>query len=173
LRTICAGVLGLFGAVAAPAAEIDATWTGGTGNYNAATWSFAPAPGGGGTFPNNNATDQFNVIIDNAITNAVVTLNVNATVNGLRVDAADQFIMPNSRIFTIVLGPVLNNGVMSINATASLTDLRIGADVAFGGSGTLQLSDHGNNRIFGVSAAFKLTNTAGQRLPVRARLAST
>jgi hypothetical protein len=141
----------LGAAVRAPAAIIDSTWNvNGNGNWNTAgNWS----PGG---VPNNNATDQYNVRIDNdAVFNVIVTLNANRTINNLTIDALDELRLPGGMFqdfdLTIAGTSIVNDGSILLNATiAQPSDLIISAAVTtLSGNGTLTLAGSNANRVVG------------------------
>jgi autotransporter passenger strand-loop-strand repeat protein len=55
-------------------------------------------------------------------------------------------------------GAIVNNGTISLNATTNVNLLVNAASAALTGSGTIELSDNGNNRIFGAAGADILDN---------------
>lgn len=145
------------------AVQITATWTGGAGNWNVGgNWS-------GGVVPNN-GMDTFNVLIDggNIGTNSTVSLDMNATIDNLTIDALDSLGINNARSLTLVsgagAGTITNNGSIALNATVSLTDLRMSGNVTMQGTGKFNLSNSLNNRILGVLSTDRLTNQAGHTI---------
>lgn len=73
-------VLLTFPPAATGPTAVDASWLGGDGDWSAANWDFDPAPDSA-TYPDNDAANTFNV----AIGNGNVTLDVDATIDGLTV----------------------------------------------------------------------------------------
>ena len=102
LITVVAAVALLIGAGAANAVTL--TWDGGSGNWTDAHWS------GGGSPPA--AGDQ--ALIDGAPgTLSVVTLDTNATVDGVTVDGGDELIVDQTRVLFVGapgVTPALANG---------------------------------------------------------------
>ena len=133
---LCAAVAATLAAL--PARAADATWFGGTGNWNlAGNWS----PVG---VPNSALT---NVFIDggNAI-NSIVTLNIGATIGNLTIDAGDSLIMANGQ--SLGMGGVLSNtGSFALAGSNFQTNLFFNGDTGLSGSGSFTLSNSGNNRI--------------------------
>lgn len=143
----CAGIFS-----PAEAAQLDAVWVGGTGDWNAAS-NWDPAD-----VPQNGAGGTYNVFIDNLdiFTASAVTLNVNATVDNLTVDAGDRLTLPNIRILTLATGPaagaLTNAGEVSLNSAGNFTDIRFdGGVVTLSGGGTILLSNSANNRLMGIN----------------------
>jgi len=134
----------------APGAQLDAVWIGATDSWNiAGNWS--PA-----TVPNNNATNTFNVLIDNGDvgTLSIVTLNLTATVDNLTVDAGDTLMIANTRSLTVSgaagAGSILNSGLVLLQSSGTLTTLFAATGpVALSGGGTIQMSNNTNNRLVG------------------------
>ncbi len=112
-------------------------WLGGTGNWSDTTkWST-------GVVPNSTSV---NVCIDNG--NPVVsqvTLDINASVGNLTIDANDSLIVSNNTALTVA-GNISNAGQISVNAAGNNTFLQIagGRNVSLSGGGTLTLSTSGN-----------------------------
>ncbi|ODS31085.1 MAG: PEP-CTERM motif protein [Candidatus Scalindua rubra] len=128
------------------AVQLTTTWNGGAGNWNVAgNWS-------GGVVPNN-GVDTFNVLIDNGnATNSSVSLDTNATIDNLTIDALDSLGINNGRILTVVsgatAGTVSNAGTISMNSVGNTTDLLVsGGNVNLTGGGTVTMSDNVNNRM--------------------------
>jgi len=154
-KLIHVAVLGALAATATPASALDFVWNGGTANWSPGTWSQAGLPG---------AAD--NVFIDNGnLTNSVVSLNVGATINDLNISSGDSLGVNNNQSLT-TLGNVSNNGNLGLNSVGNTTDLRIGSTTTFSGTGTLTLSNHAQNRIFGNSGSTTevLTNASGHTI---------
>jgi len=126
----------------AAAANVNATWNGGAGNWNSAgNWS-------GGVVPNNGGGNTFSVFIDGSNpANSVVTLNLNPTITNLTIDANDQLIQSNNQDLAIAGGALTNNGTWLLNSTGNLTNLICSGGATLSGSGSIVMSDSINNRI--------------------------
>ena len=127
----------------------DSTWIGGTGNWNVAgNWS----PSG---IPNSALT---NVFIDgNPALNSIVTLGTGATVGNLTIDALDTLILANGNLLRIDGGTFSNSGTFQMSSAGFLTDFRVGSNTAATGTGSILMSNNGNNRIYGATGAERLT----------------
>ncbi|ODS32454.1 MAG: PEP-CTERM motif protein [Candidatus Scalindua rubra] len=118
----------------------------------------------------NNGVDTFNVQIDNGnATNSSVSLDTNATIDNLTIDALDSLGINNVRILTVIsgagAGTITNAGSIALNSIASVTDLRVsGGNVNLTGGGTVTMSNFTNNRIHGVVSTNRLTNQAGHTI---------
>ena len=135
--------------------DIDAFWEGGTGNWNVAgNWSPAGVP--------NNNGDIYNVFVDNEPeVAAVASLNMDATVNNVTVGSNDHLRINSYKTLTLAdSGSIDNRGTLSLNASASLyrTELVVEGSALLFGGGTLTLSDHNRNIIWGSTATDRLTN---------------
>jgi hypothetical protein len=121
------------------------TLTTGTGDWsNSLFWDVLPVAGN-------------NVTINNLVFPAVVTLDVDATVNQLTLGTGASLTMSNGR--TLTLGSSTINGSLSINSTGTATSLLIGsATTTFSGSGTITLSANANNQIRGAVSTNRLVN---------------
>src|SRR5262245_40289977 len=139
------------------AAVIDAAWQADSnGNWNtAANWDI-------GAVPNNNATDQYNVRIDNDTNfNVTVSQNITRTINNLKVDAGDSLALLNSCTLNIAGASIIDNGIISLGSTGNLCDLVIqNAAVTLSGTGTLSLGTNTNNRIYASAGTNELINGA-------------
>jgi hypothetical protein len=148
------------------AANTVATWNGpaglgGTGNWTDATsWST-------GVVPTNGAT-KYDVDIDGGKPAAsTVNLSGSFQIDNLTVDAGDALNIANGSALTVAAdgtaASVTDNGLINLNSTGSNTDLVIGANTAFNGTGTFQLSNNFNNRIYANSNQ-TLTIGSGQTI---------
>jgi len=140
----------LLAAAIAPAAEAGlSTWVGpASGNWSlAANWS--------AWVPNDLA------LIDGPPRAPVaVTQNISATLTTLTIGAGDSLTSLDS-VCTSLTG-LVNNGTWFINSLGSVTDLKInGAVTAFSGTGSVQLSNNIQNRVYGVGGPRTLVNGAG------------
>lgn len=82
----------------ATAVQVDATWNGGTGNWSVAT-NWTP-----NVVPNNNA-DTYNVLIDGGkVAASSVSLDIDATIDKLTIDAGDSLGIGPGRILTVASG---------------------------------------------------------------------
>jgi hypothetical protein len=155
----CAMFLIFTMAQAGSAAVIDATWQlNGNGNWNTpANWDI-------GVVPNNNATDQYNVRIDNDTPNVTVSLNISPTINNLTIDSGDALTANDGRSLTIVGGSITNNGTLNLQAAFSVADLRISGNTMLSGNGSVILSNNVSNRIYALNAADILTIASGQSI---------
>jgi hypothetical protein len=154
--TVCA-VLLLAIAISrlSSAAVIDDTWTDGSSTWN------TPANWNNGV-PNNNATNQYNVRIDNNVNaNVTVSLDINPTINTLTVDSGDSLSITNGLSLSLVGASLAANGTVALSSTGNITDLILqGAQTTLSGSGSLTLSTNVNNRIYGNVATNELVNAA-------------
>jgi hypothetical protein len=134
-----------------PLALVSDNWAGPTaGNWSvAANWS-AGVP--------NNGTNTFNVFIDNGRSQAsAVTLDINATINNLTIDANDSLSIANAKVLTIAGTKIANAGSLSMNSSGNFTELIVGSpNVTL--TGKLTMSNNANNYIFGSAAVDALTN---------------
>ncbi|MBI4838974.1 MAG: hypothetical protein HY806_07545, partial [Nitrospirae bacterium] len=164
---------GLFSAVvvllcfagSVPAAQVDAVWDGGGGtNYwNTATnWNPNVIP--------NNGTNTYNVFIGGLyLPDYTVYLNTSPTIDNLTIDTSDSFTVINNSHLYIAggasAGTITNNGSILLNGSSTYTDLILNSgDVLLTGAGTLTMSNYANNRIFGSSSTYRLTNSAGHTI---------
>ena len=145
----------VFAATTASAANVTDVWNGGSGLWNvAANWS--------GGVPNNGTPTgtTYDVLIDNGNPVASsVTLNVNAAIDNLSVDANDSLSFNNATALTIQGATITNKGNINLNSTGSVTELVISApSVTLTGGGTVTLSNSTGNYILGAATADTLTN---------------
>jgi len=126
----------------ATAANVDATWNGGAGNWGTASnWS-------GNLVPNNAGGNTFSVFIDGANpTSSLVTLDVNSTITNLTIDSGDQLSQNNNQALVLLGGTATNNGIWSLNSVGNFTDLICASAATLSGSGSIVMSDNINNRI--------------------------
>ena len=120
------------------AAQQPATWLGGTGNWTDATkWST-------GVVPNNNATDTFDVNIDNGNLAAasVVTIGGSGgpsfTVDAVTIDAGDTLRFDWATLNTAALTV---NGTLAMGYTATVN---VGGTGAVAGTGTVSFANYYN-----------------------------
>ena len=141
---------------AALADDIDATWLGGSSNWNdAGNWSSAAVP--------NNNGHAYDVFIDGGSTGvaSVVSFDMNATISDLTIDAGDRLQINNNTTLVIDTGSTIQNaGTMTLNAASYYNStLHIsGGDVTLNGGGTVTMGNHSNNRIRGSTATDRLVN---------------
>ena len=128
-------------AASASAANVNATWNGGAGNWNGAVhWSGNVVP--------NNGSDTFSVFIDGGnMVGSLVTLDVGVTISNLTIDAGDQLSQNNSQHLSLAGGTLVNNGTWSLNSVADATDLGCNGGATLSGSGSIVMSNNSNNRI--------------------------
>jgi len=140
------GVLS-FAAVPGFAAQVDAVWNVGSGNWNAAAnWLPAVVPNNG------NGGNTYHVKIDNgAGTNAVVALNQIATIDLLSISAGDTLNVNNIQDLRIEIGPIVNDGLISLNGANSNTELLLASSMSLNGSGVLQIGNIAVSRLIGVT----------------------
>src|SRR6266446_1909625 len=124
------------------AANVNATWFGGTGNWStAADWSGSVVP--------NNGADSFSVFIDGGkMVNSVVTLDINPTITNLTIDSGDQLNQNDNKALAITGGTATINGTWSLNSAGSNTDIVCSGNATLSGSGSIVMSDSGGNRIY-------------------------
>jgi len=131
----------------ASAAQVDAIWNVGSGNWNtAANWLPVVVP--------NNGTggNTYHVKIDNGgAGNAVVALNQIATIDLLSISANDTLNVNTVQDLRIEIGPIVNDGLISLNSTGSATELLLNASMSLTGAGVLQLNNNSGNRLIGVT----------------------
>jgi hypothetical protein len=135
-------VVSAFLPSAVGAANVNATWNGGAGNWNnAAQWS-------GAVVPNNGGGNTFSVFIDGGnAASSLVTLNISPTITDLTIDGDDQLSQNNGQSFGLAGGTLINNGTWSINSSGAATDLNCLLGATLSGSGNLVMSNNPNNRI--------------------------
>ena len=119
----------------------DITWISGSGNWNTASnWSPPSVP---------SAAD--NVFIDNGFsaTSSVVTLDINATISQLTLDAGDFLLQTNAH-HLILSGDIINNGdwlMLGNNNTTTATFNGVLGTMVLGGSGRIVMANNTVNRI--------------------------
>lgn len=145
-------LLAIFLAHSTQSVAVDATWNGGVGDWSdGGFWTFDPSTAA--AFPSN-GSDTFDVFIDGSnLTNSIVTLNVNPTIDSLEIDTGDQLIIGINQILS-VNNSIVNNGTISINDnnTGFVTDLRINDTVTYSGSGVFSNTAITSNRLVGIGA---------------------
>lgn len=143
--------------IAVEAAQVNAIWDGGTGNWNTAVnWTPDIVP--------NNGANTYNVLIDNGnVTTSEVLLDLNATVDNVTVNSNDILRINNTRRLTLATGAgagtINNAGLIHLNSTGSNTYLQpAGGAVTLTGGGILQLSNQTVNWIYSTTVGGSLTN---------------
>ncbi|WP_045220858.1 beta strand repeat-containing protein [Desulfonatronum thioautotrophicum] len=129
----------------------DATWEGGTGNWNDATqWDTGVVPGA--------ANDVF---VDGGKTGIDSVVNVTSTsaAGNLTIDAGDTVDINDGRTLDIFGATVLNHGTLGISSTGDILNTRlfIRGDTTLSGSGDVVMSNQVDNLITG-SAGSTLIN---------------
>jgi hypothetical protein len=82
-----------------------------------------------------------------------------ATLDGVTLSSGASFRIPNATNATL-LNSISNAGTISLQSAGNTTDLIIGsATSALTGGGVVELSNNANNRIYGSSSTYHLTNT--------------
>ena len=153
LALIAAALASIWGTV--PLHAADATWFGGTGNWNVAgNWS----PLG---VPNSALTSVF--IDGGNVINSSVTLNIGATIGNLAIAAGDSLAIANGQGLRVG-GLLAIDGGLTLAGNNFQTDLSFGADTSLGGGGSIGLSNSSNNRIYGATGGERLTIGAGQSI---------
>ncbi|MCB9858425.1 MAG: hypothetical protein H6818_22295 [Phycisphaerales bacterium] len=125
------------------AADVNAFWTGGTGNWNNINnWLDNIVP--------NNGADSFSVFIDDgSATASSVALDLDAYITNLTIDADDALTINNGRRLRVVAGTIDNAGTLSLGSTGANTYLHPrGGVVTLTGGGTLALSNTDTNWIY-------------------------
>jgi hypothetical protein len=81
-----------------------------------------------------------------------------SSLSTLRIASGSNFEIPNATALTLT-GAIANNGAVFVQSLGNLTDLVIGSGGAtLTGHGVIDLSNNGNNRIYGSSSANLLNN---------------
>jgi len=167
----------------AQAAQVTATWANNiTGNWNeTARWSGLV---GGDSYPNNDASDTYSIVIDGIAGTgpSSVTLNVSVAIDNLTVTSDSALTIANNNNLTVVsgatAGTITNAGTIALSSSGSLTNLIIGTGgtVTLQGGGNIALGNNGSNRIYSNTAGSVLDNLnntisgAGQILSNAGRL---
>jgi len=153
---VCA--IGLAVCGRAGAAQVDAVWFGGVGNWN------SPGNWLGGVVPNNGG-DTYNVKIDNG--NAAVssvTLDMAPAIDNITIDAGEMLSINNGQQFFVATGAgagtINNAGTLVLNSGGGHTYIRpiAGGTVTLTGGGTLKLSNQTTNWIYGNTTGAALVN---------------
>jgi fibronectin-binding autotransporter adhesin len=131
-------------------AGITSNWVGPNGGLwnNAANWS-AGVPGSPGV-PNGSITVRRGTM--------TVNLNTSPSMGGLTIGEGCTLSQPNDVDFALT--SLVNDGVWAVSSAGNITDIRLNADMSFLGSGVMDFSNNGNNRITSINAARTLTNGA-------------
>lgn len=142
----------------ATAAPLDATWLGGSGNWDEiSNWSYSAVTAA--NFPNN-GLDTFSVIIDNDDSiDSIASLNTNATIDALTVGIGDQLKLNNNFSLRIE-NSIANNGIIALtdNGISSPTTLEINETVSYSGNGVFENTFITQNRIVGTGVLPTLIN---------------
>jgi hypothetical protein len=125
-------------------AQLTSTWIGsvvtGTGTWSAGLWDIAPQSG-------------YNVTITTLIFPAVVTLDVNATVNQLNLGSGATLTIANGRNLELLASSTIN-GTLNLSSTGGSTELKAGGSaITLAGTGTIVMSANSANQIRGGSSA--------------------
>lgn len=129
-------------------AQLTSIWIGnvltGTGNWSTGLWDVLPIFGD-------------NVVINNLTFPAVVTLDVNATVNQLTLGTGATLIIGNQSLQLNANSTI--NGSLTLNAATGSSQLLIGApSLTLAGAGTITMSANANNQIRGSVSTNGLIN---------------
>ncbi len=167
-----AGIFMSVGAGTAAGAVINDTWQGGPGNWSdAAKWNNG--------VPNNAGSTTYNVFIDNgnATTASTTTLDMNAAVDFLGIDANDRLIVSNGNVLSVsksisVIGPgdirwsLDINGRLTLNSSGSPTDLLLPENANYKtlGGGEIRMTE-AHARILGSSTG-STTATLTNNTPI-------
>ncbi len=156
-------------------------WLGGTGNYsNPANWSLGVVPNNGSLVSGLPAT--FTVAITSGQGgNSAVTLDMNATIDNLSIDAASSLTIADSESLTVAgsaggdsaTGMINNAGkiVLSGNASGTAT-LNISGTVTLTGGGSVTMTDSAWSQIQGTGPGAVLKNGASDLAQIRNIIAS-
>jgi hypothetical protein len=157
----------------ARAARITSTWHGGSGSYtDPAAWTFDPPPTAA-TFPSNDGTDNFEVLIDGGQSGvaSAVSLAAPVVIDRLEIDAGDSLTAEDASSLTLVndagrpgSGAISNDGTLKLNGGASATQLLHQADLTISGAGALVLSDSTQNRIASTGGLTIFANGVDHRI---------
>jgi hypothetical protein len=136
------------------AATVSATWDGGAGDWTADNWTFAPPQAV--LFPNNTATDFFNVRIDGGKAAASpVTLGTTVTVDSVEIGANDSLSVGNGLLGLVrdagraQSGRLANAGLVELNGgAATAASINLAGSVSFLGGGVVRLSGPANQVVF-------------------------
>lgn len=137
------------------------TWSGDDPNWTASHWGTGAAP----VIPSGS---DVTVLIDGGKeADAFVYADGDYTIRDMVVDAGDELYIPSSKIFTVHGDGIVNNGTLTLDAAGgSSTSLILINDLTLSGTGTLEMSDTGGNRIYGgdPNEIPRLTVAAGQTI---------
>lgn len=142
------------------AAQVASAWTAGAVNdvwADNANWDTAVFP--------NNGSDTYLVSIDSGAGGAVVSLDVNATIDTLFIGGNDELGINNNKSLSIV-GPsagalLTNNGTLSLNSIGNPSNLTI-ATGSISGSGEIVMGNNTQNRL--LSDGGTLTQLSGHTI---------
>lgn len=146
LKSVCRLLLLASISIGLPSAQaqLTSTWIGnvvtGTGTWSTGLWDIAPQSGS-------------NVTINNLIFPAIVTLDVNATVNQLTLGSGATLTIASGRNLELLASSTIN-GTLNLNSTGGTTELKAGGPaITLSGTGTIVLSANSGNVIRGGSSA--------------------
>ncbi|MBK1618705.1 hypothetical protein CKO42_09715, partial [Lamprobacter modestohalophilus] len=155
LKPLHLAILTALATPTVPAAAQNATWQGGTGNWNdTAQWDTGNVP--------SSAND---VLIDGGKTgtDSVANVNVSSAAGNLTIDTGDAVDINNATTLSIHGASILNDGEIGITSTGGTTSLSIQGDTTLTGSGSVQMSNQTVNRIIGVTGS-TLTQSANHSI---------
>ena len=137
-----AGLAIAFSSEANAQVPLDATWTGGSGNWNiGANWDISTAP-------DNNAVNTYNVFIDDGDGAAsTATLNVSSTIDTLSISAGDQLNIGNNQELVIEQGAVNTKGMLSIGGANGSTAVTLSNGTILSGNGTINLTHSAHSHL--------------------------
>ena len=155
MRSLNVPIFILTAATAASAhAGITSNWIGSSGGVwsSGANWS-SGVPGTGG-------------VTDAVITTGrgLITVNLDSfpVIQTLTIGSGCTLLQPDNRDLTVT--GVLNDGFWSLSSAGSSTDIILNANMAFLGSGTIELGNSSANRILSVGAVRTLLNGANHTI---------
>ena len=125
---------------------LTSTWIGSTGNWsNGLLWLVPPQTG-------------YNVVINNIVLPADVSLDVSATINQLSLGTGAILRINDGRNLQLNASSTID-GTLFMNSTGGSTELRIGApNLTLSGSGTINMSANAGNHIRGAGSSDSLIN---------------
>ena len=97
-------------------------------------------------------------VTDRMCTNCGVieSINSSTTLNGVTLSAGTNYVTPNNTV-TILQGTITNNGTIALNSGGNLTDLHIMGPLTLAGTGTVNMGNNPNNRIYAPNGTDTLT----------------
>ncbi|MCB9857473.1 MAG: hypothetical protein H6818_17465 [Phycisphaerales bacterium] len=152
-------------ATTSSAAQVDAVWNVGSGNWNGAG-NWLPA-----VVPNNGAGgNTYHVRIDDSTgTDAVVAVNLSPTIDLLTISAGDTLFINAGQTLSIAVGPIVNDGLIAWNATFGSTNngILLTSSMSLEGSGAIEIGNRGNNRLLGITGGTPPHLTHGELHTIR------